>query len=95
MISAKTLLIMSRDHVSRYNTHNEEDDIFPWCKFELFRNSFISDVVKQSKFLIVQVREVISINPFRKILGNLPSFSWFFFVFWLSVYQYDSYRAET
>ena len=70
MISAKTNLILSREHVHvpSYNTRNEEDDIIPWCRLELFRTSFIPDAVKQWKLLKVEKREAISINSFRKNL---------------------------
>ena len=56
------------EHVSSYNTRNKEDYIIPGCRLQLFRNSFILDAVKQWNLLQVEVREAISINPFRKNL---------------------------
>ena len=49
---------------------NKEDYIIPRCRLQLFRKAFIPDAVKQWNLLKEEVREAISINSFRKKLGN-------------------------
>ena len=58
----------------REPTRNKEDYIIPRWRLQLFRNSFIPDAIKQWNLLKEEVREVISINSFRKNLQTKLKF---------------------
>ena len=57
-----------REHVSSYNTRNKEDYIFPRCRLQLFRTSFVPDAVKQWNLLKVEVQSIHSGKIWKKKL---------------------------
>ena len=69
----KQIFPSTRGSLSRYNTRNTSDYSIPKCRLQVFKKSFVPDVINHWNLLQIEAREATSLTIFKKHINrNIP-----------------------
>ena len=67
----KQIFPSTRGNLSRYNTRNTEDYDIPQCRLQLFKKSFVPDIVGKWNSLSAVSKETTSIKEFKRNINTI------------------------